>query len=593
MFSYNTIKYLLASLIGLAVFLVYCLTMAPTVGFIDSGELSSVAVSLGIAHPTGYPLFTLITKIWSSLPVAQEMIVRLNIFAALITSVSDVIFFFLVISIIDDVSRKNSWNVLAAASISSMFIGFSRTFWFQGLAIEVYSLHLMLIMADLYLFVKAIKHRSSKYWLLFAFIVGLSFTNHLTTVLLAPAMIYWFFAEYGFGKESIKKIGILAVPFIAALSLYLYLPFRAMQHPLLNWGNPQTAERLWWHFTGKQFRVFMFSSTEAAGRQLNYFFDNLTNEFFFPVLILAALGAVSLLFKERRKFIFVSLLLITCVGYSINYDIHDIDSYFLLAFVSIALFAAFGIRLILDRAESASFRWSITVILLIAAGFQLYNNREEVDQSTNYLVEDYTKNILLNLPPNSIVISYQWDYFVAASLYYQHVKGIRKDVTVIDKELLRRSWYFSQLEIMYPELTRRSRQEIQLFLEELDKFEHALPYDVTVIEGRYTQLLKSFIDKNQERAVYVTPEIEPQYTAGYNRIPAGLVFRLSTDTSYVPIQDPIFQFRDFKGSDAYTKQIKMLSRNGLALRAQYEEFHGYRESAQFYLKKASEIPVKY
>ncbi|MFZ4620304.1 MAG: protein O-mannosyl-transferase family [Bacteroidota bacterium] len=593
MFSYNTIKYLTASLIGLAVFSVYCLTMAPTIGFIDSGELSTVAVSLGIAHPTGYPLFTLITKIWSSLPVAQAMIVRLNIFAAFATSISVVIFFFTVISIIDDGTKGNKWSALAAASISSMFIGFSRTFWFQGLAIEVYSLHLLLIMTDLLLFVNALKFRSYNHWLLFAFMVGLSFTNHLTTILLAPAMLYWFFADHGFNRASFKKIGILAAPFIAGLSLYLYLPVRALQQPLLNWGNPQTAERFWWHFTGKQFRIFMFSSTEAAQRQLNYFFNNLTNEFFFPVLILAGIGAVVLLFNERRKFVFISLLLVTCVAYSVNYDIHDIDSYFLLAFISIGFFASFGIRLLLDRFDGGVARGITASVLLIIAGAQLYINKGEVDQSTNYLVEDYTKNILLNLPPDAIVISYQWDYFVAASYYYQYVNGLRPDVTVIDKELLRRSWYFAQLEKMHPDLSRRSQKEIQLFLVELYKFEHDLPYDFTVIESRYTQLLNSFIQKNPDRTIFITPEIETQYTAGFIRIPEGLVLRLSTDTLYHPISDPEIQFRNFSGTDSYSRQITMLTRNALLLRAQYEEVHGKSIPAQFYLKKASEIPIKY
>jgi hypothetical protein len=337
----------------------------------------------------------------------------------------------------------------------------------------------------------------------------------------------------------------------------------------------------------------MFSSSEAARRQLSYFFDNLTVEFFFPVLILAAIGAVVLLVKERRAFIFIILLLITCVGYSINYDIHDIDSYFLLAFISIALLSAFGIRFLIMRFDGRTTRIVFAVIAAGIAGTQLYNNREVVDQSSNYLVEDYTMNILLNLPQKAVVISYQWDYFVAASYYYQHIKAVRPDVTVIDKELLRRSWYFSQLERMYPEVVGRSKQEILLFMAELDRFEKGLPYDYAMIEGRYTQLLRSFIEKNSDRSVFITPEIEPQYTEGYFRIPEGLVFRLSKETEYRAMVSPVFRFRDFHGSDDYSKQIKKLSKNALTLRAQYEESYGKSGPAAFFRQKASEIPVKY
>lgn len=592
--SHNPLTYLIASVVLIITFSVYLMTMAPTVGFIDSGELSTVSLTLGIAHPTGYPLFTLLARTFSLLPVATEEIVRLNILSAVLTSFSVVLFFLLALELLtqkhDDQKR---WEVFAAASISSMFIGFSKTFWFQGLAIEVYSLHLVLILSALLFFVKALRSGAAHQWFLFAFIVGLAFTNHLTTILLAPAMLYWFFASHEFGKNTFLKLAKLTIPFAGGLSLYLYLPVRASQFPLLNWGNPQSTERVWWHVTGKQFRVFMFSSSDAARRQLTYFIENLSVEFFFPILFLAGIGILVVLFKDRRKFIFLMLLLFTCVGYSINYDIHDIDSYFLLAFITIALLSAFGIRFMLLRSERRIIIIGITTAILGMAGIQLYNNREVVDQSTNYLVEDYTMNLLRNLPPNAVVISYQWDYFVAASYYYQHVKGIRPDVTVIDKELLRRSWYFLQLERMYPTVIERSHQEIRLFLTELDRFEKGLPYDYAMIEGRYAQLLRSFIEKNNDRAVFITPEIEPEYTQGYFRIPEGLVFRLTQGTEYQPMDSKEFRFRDFNGADDYSKQIKKLFKNAMMLRSQYEESYGKSESAAFFRQKASEIPLNY
>jgi len=57
-----------AVLTGLVVFIVYVTTLAPSVVEIDSGELATVQVLLGIAHPTGYPLFTLLGHLFSLLP---------------------------------------------------------------------------------------------------------------------------------------------------------------------------------------------------------------------------------------------------------------------------------------------------------------------------------------------------------------------------------------------------------------------------------------------------------------------------------------------------------------------------------------------
>ena len=54
---------------GLFVFIIYIITLAPSVVEIDSGELSTVQATLGIAHPTGYPLFTLVGFIFSKIPL--------------------------------------------------------------------------------------------------------------------------------------------------------------------------------------------------------------------------------------------------------------------------------------------------------------------------------------------------------------------------------------------------------------------------------------------------------------------------------------------------------------------------------------------
>ncbi len=85
--------------IGLAVFLVsfgiYAATLARTVGFIDSGELAWASASLGIPHPTGYPLYTLLTYLFVVLFPFLEPIVAINLFSATVASAAAVGFFLL------------------------------------------------------------------------------------------------------------------------------------------------------------------------------------------------------------------------------------------------------------------------------------------------------------------------------------------------------------------------------------------------------------------------------------------------------------------------------------------------------------------
>ena len=392
---------------------------------------------------------------------------------------------------------------------------------------------------------------------------------------------------------AIRRIGKLSLPFTLGLSVYLYLPIRAASHPLLNWGNPQTFEKFWWHVTGKQFRVWMFASVDAAQKQFNYFIERVPIEFFYISVVFAAIGFFVLLFSDKKKLGFVLLLLITCVAYSINYDIHDIDSYFLLAFIAIAIFAGFGTLKIFETVRVFQNKYALIGSVLLFTCIQVWQNWDDVDQSSNYLVEDYAKNILSNLPPHSIILSYQWDYFVSASYYFQHVKNFRPDVIVLDKELFRRSWYLSQLKKMYSQIMRKSLVESDLFLNELYKFEHDLPYDYTAIEGRYTAFLKSIIDHNIDSVnIFVTHEIEPNYTIGYNRIPQGFAYKLIKDASYQPAKFPSIQFRNFDGETKYGESIKKFSASVLYQRGLYERQFGKDSLAEFYFSRIREIPLK-
>lgn len=584
-------------LLWLGIFITYLQTIASTIEFIDSGELATVPYVLGIAHPTGYPLWTLIAHIFSSLPIAKEEIVRLNIFSAFITASAAVIFYYVMLFLLQVKRDQDApFLIFIPAMFSTLILAFSRTFWDQSTSIEVYALHVFLLCSTILFFAKAIftlinaQVLDQRLWWLFAFTLGLGFTNHLTTILLAPAFFYLYFSAFGFSKGAFRQILILALPFTLGLSVYLYFPIRSVQQPILNWGYPATLERIFWHISGKQYRIWMFSSSDVMTKQWKHFVETLPAEFYYAPLLFSALGIWRLIVHNRRLCVFILLLFAGCVLYTINYDIKDIDSYFLLAYIAIAMLAGFGI---LEVGWLFRTLWgSIVGIVILAMVFiaEISANWSEVDASGNHLVEDYTINILSNLEPNAIIISYQWDYFVAASYYLQYVKHVRDDITVIDKELLRRSWYFMQIEKNHPAIYSKSRRDIESFLQELDKFEHDRPYDSAVIEAKYNQMINGFVDHNVDSvAVYVTAEIEPHLASHYLRVPEGLAFRLYRDSTYHPVRFPTIAYHPYHGSNIYTQQIHRMYTSMLAQRALYEEGHGKIDLAQRYAQQAYDI----
>ena len=95
-----------ATLSSAIALIVYILTLAPDVYFIDSGEFAAALVQFNICHPTGYPLFTLLGKIFTTIPV-ENKIYLVNLFTAIISAFSIFTFFYLCEYIISTLLRSD------------------------------------------------------------------------------------------------------------------------------------------------------------------------------------------------------------------------------------------------------------------------------------------------------------------------------------------------------------------------------------------------------------------------------------------------------------------------------------------------------
>lgn len=610
-------------LTALLVFLVYLKTLAPTVMFIDAGELSAVASTLGIAHPTGYPLFTLIGHLFVKLPISSSEVYNLNFMSGITVALGVFVFYFLMSFMLSSPSfpsKGESQLIMIAVSVfSSLVFAFSNTVWAQANSVEVYSIHVFFLTTLCLVFLKAITTKSGSYFLLFSFLLGLSFSNHLTTILLAPACLTIFIAEIrNSGKNLAKLLGGMAIFFILGFSVYLYLPIRASSEPFFLWGNPYNLERFKWHITGKQFSVWIFSakgsvpifltliitaiifsligltrhaklnknyhfivflilsavtflalktSNEIVVKQFDFFTESLWKEYGTGMIILGLMGVYRLSMFNLNYYYFTLLAFFGCVFYSVNYDIHDIASYFLLAYIIGIIWLGFGVILIYERVKAnlkkpvSQIAFSVGVVLL--AMLTLGTNFSRNDESDEYSVEQYTMNVFRNIEPGGIIISSQWDFWLSASWYFQAVKKIRPDIVVIDKELLRRSWYFTYLQRHYPEIYENSKHEIERFMAELYKFEHGIPYDTKIIMKAFADVLTSFVERNPGRNIYTTWEIEQNkdeaFAPNYQRIPDGLLNRLVKNDDFKRMKGDIktydFVFTPTQEKDYYHETI--------------------------------------
>jgi hypothetical protein len=628
------IKKYFAAITGIIVFIFYLISLAPSVIQIDSGELSAVQALPGIAHPTGYPLFTITGYLFSLLPFPFTKIYLLNILSAIWCALGVTIFIAtseLILSNIKVLSnrrkeeakkiskkaKKNKQlknighekkeenipetNKIIASIAGGLILAFSRTYWFQSTSVEVYSLHLFLVLSIIFFLLKGylyngdpLKFSYKNPWLIFAFLLALGFSNHMTTLLIIPGTAFLFFTKYGVNKKSFRQIGLMLLVFIPVLILiYLYLPFRASNNPLLNWGNPIDYERILRHISGKQYQVWLFSSTAAAKKQLTYFVNNLINEFSLNIFIITA--GIIISYLNRKFFLFFLITFLSTVLYSINYDINDIDSYFLLAFISLSFFGVFGVLKIISLFKIEKRKYLIPAVLIALFIFaEIFSNFNKVSQRNVFTFEDYTKELINSTEKNSIILSYQWDYFISPSYYFQNIENFRKDVIIIDKELLRRSWYYHQLNNSYPGLLKKSESDVNMFLEALAPFEKGENYNAALLENLFRKILTGIISGNiDSKNIYIAPEIfenemqkgELVLPTGYTLVPDLFLFKIIKGNDYEPAVNPDFKIRFPQTRNHYINMIENFTGTMLARRAIYELQFDKIDRAKIYVNK--------
>ena len=301
--------------------------------------------------------------------------------------------------------------------------------------------------------------------------------------------------------------------------------------------------------------------------------------------------------KKKKFFVFNLIVFLSTVLYSINYDINDIDSYFLLAYISLSFFAVFGVVQLIAFAIKNKMILAIPVsLLVILLGFQFYSNYSKVNQNDNFVYEDYTKALLKSLPENSIVFSYQWDYFISASYYFQKVENFRKDVIVIDKELLRRSWYYHQLGTSYPEILKGVKPVVDQFLEALKPFEREEQFNANLLENLFRRIMTGLVATNIDKHKYfIAPELvegemkrgEFQLPQGYTLVPYLFNFKVVNTNDYIEAPLPKYKIRFVNNDDKYITSLKGFVASMLIRRAMYELQFNKTEKAKVYAKKAA------
>ncbi|MBV1860532.1 MAG: DUF2723 domain-containing protein [Nannocystaceae bacterium] len=386
------------------------LTLCPTVYWYDSAEFSAHAVTLGVPHPPGYPLYTMLAHLFTWLPGE----------AALGVNRMSLVFGVGAVSIVYALVRRLGGSV-AAAVIAAATLATARTFWANAVVAEVYTPGLVMTLGALLLLVRAHQDRWRRGVILAGLIGGLGVGMHMsiTTFGIGYAWMVWTFdlPEKLRPRMLVERLRsrlwlaiLSALAAASGLLVFVYVPLRKFE----KWD-------------GRDWTIFAKNSTGGAfkrkflkdydfGKRLDLLWDIWVDNLLVVGVVLAVVGLAVLVARKPKTGVGVVLAAAGNLWWFFNYRVPDLDVFFLPA---IAL-GCVGVGLAADtvseplrrfRARLHNARW-----LLLALPLSLIpKNYESVDLSEATGASVYGNDACDVVQGDAQVINYssptEWRYY--------------------------------------------------------------------------------------------------------------------------------------------------------------------------------------
>jgi hypothetical protein len=427
----------------------------------DGGEFQTMAYLYGHTHPTGYPVYLTLARLFTFLPLG-DLAFRVNLFSAVMAAVA--------VTGVYYVGRLlTSYRFVPAAAALALAV--SPSFWSQSIIAEIYSTGAAFLVLILLTLLWWDRFESPRALWLAGMLGGLSLGVHLSVALVAPAVLVFLILQRKRGLQIWKQASTgAALGVLITIGLFWLIDLNNPTASYFNsviapshtaWGMSADEidgplDRLLFGWQGRQFQYLMFSDIpNVMPQQAADYFDNLEAEFTRPFLMLAVVGLGLLLWRTRRFGIMIIIALAAQWIFFFNYEIWDLYVFYIPSYLLIAITAAAGIGSIIFLLEEALKELNLSklpfrIILdigasLLVASFCIWPIFQPVEEDFGYEeisfdfdeypeYDEYTYRVayatVIKLPDNAIIFT-EWD-IMWPYYYVAHLEEGRMDLAFIE-----------------------------------------------------------------------------------------------------------------------------------------------------------------
>ncbi|MEE8312409.1 MAG: DUF2723 domain-containing protein [Candidatus Binatia bacterium] len=415
---------LAGALLGVALFGVYALGAARTIYVGDSGELVAAVHTLGIPHPSGYPLYVLLGKLFTLIVPIGSIAFRMSLFSAAAAAAACGGLFVL--------ARRLGLG-REAALLASLLLAFAPSFWSQANVQRAYALNALFVVAATGSALHWLRARTERSIAMAFFLCGLGSSNHTFMAIYGVALgVYMLWVDRAVMASPVAFVRrgmVIGGSFLVGLLPYAYLPLRSRMNPRLDWGNPETFQGFSDVVLREDFweRAWIESAADLLPITADYV-HGLGTELAWLGLPLVAVG----IWAGWRRGLPVALLLLVMVANLASMALHGSRSdifiwhrYYIPSYVAAALLAGIGWDALAARLTRPLRAAALVLpVALLATGYRQF------DRSEYRIAEDFAYAVLESLPPGAHLIATD-DNVLFVLIYLHLVEGRRPDIHLI------------------------------------------------------------------------------------------------------------------------------------------------------------------
>jgi hypothetical protein len=420
----------------------------------DTAELQGVPYILGIAHPTGFPLYVLVGYVWSHAVALGSVAFRMNAMSGVAIAVACLAAY--------QVARLLG-AARSIALLATLWFAFTQNVWAHGARAEAQNLAVACEAVAIYAFLRCLRAGGDRWYLAAFALCGLALAAHPNALWLLPAFAVG--SAIAVRRPSLRICGLAAAVVIAGLAFYLYLPLRSAYvaaHGLdpaaslpgagggifWNYNDPRTLSGLTVELTGAQFQTPSYFAAAFnplhAGDAIWAFINGTHEQFGTLATLLLFAGLVTAWRRDWRATLVLCIACTLGLFFSVVYPNEgDVGRYRILAsWLAVPLLGALSFDDGTPRLRTLALRALLAIFLAAGAATAFFNQRgffsHEPGEGGRWVISAVRSAV----PPGSVIVTGWLD---ATSLAYgAYVDGsLPGRVVVSDNELrvdLYRQW---------------------------------------------------------------------------------------------------------------------------------------------------------